>query len=108
MAINTLTLGFEDFDAWFLTVPVFGRVYEVLRKETFFRNDTRVMYADTIERVIQAKIKEVTAAEGIDKVEFMEARPDIHPLLARLVQVPSRTGAYLQPDPASQLSRFRK
>ncbi|GEP44426.1 hypothetical protein [Brevifollis gellanilyticus] len=90
---NTLTLGFQDFDAWLLTVPVFGGVYEIFRKETFFRTDTRIMYADTIEKVIQAKIKEVTAAEGIEKVEFMEARPDIHPLLARLVQVPSRTGS---------------
>ncbi|MES2595800.1 MAG: hypothetical protein V4662_10715 [Verrucomicrobiota bacterium] len=90
---NTLTLGFQDFDAWMLTVPVFGRVYEIFRKETMFRRDTRVMYADIIERVIQAKIQQVTAAEGIEKVEFMEARPDIHPLLARLVQVPSRTGA---------------
>ena len=106
MAINTLTLGFEDFDAWFLTVPVFGRVYEVLRKETFFRNDTRVMYADTIERVIQAKIKEVTAAEGIDKVEFMEARPDIRTDGEKHRR--RRRRHHLQPDPASQLSRFRK
>ncbi len=89
---NTLTLGFEDFDAWLLTVPVFGRVYEILfRKETFFRKDTRFMYVEMLERIIQDKIKEVTAAEGIDKVEFIEARPDVHPLLARLVQVPTRT-----------------
>jgi hypothetical protein len=91
---NTLTLGLEDFDAWLLTVPVFGSVYEILfRKETFFRQDTRVMYVETMERIIQQKINEVTAAEGIEKVEFLEARPDIHPLLARLVQMPSRTGA---------------
>ncbi|MFO1486417.1 MAG: hypothetical protein U1F71_23845 [Verrucomicrobiaceae bacterium] len=91
---NTLTLGLEDFDAWLLTVPVFGRLYEVcLRKETFFRQDTRLMYAEMLERIIQTKIKEVTAAEGIDKIEFMEARPDIHPLLARMVQAPTRTSA---------------
>ena len=89
---NTLTLGFEDFDAWLLTVPVFGRVYEILfRKETFFRKDTRFMYVEMLERIIQDKIKEVTAAEGIEKVEFIEARPDVHPLLGRLVQVPTRT-----------------
>ena len=91
---NTLTLGFEDFDAWLLTVPVFGRVYEALfRKETFFRQDTRFMYVEMIERIIQAKIKEVTVSEGIEKVEFIEGRPDMHPLLARLVQVPTRTSA---------------
>jgi hypothetical protein len=91
---NTLTLGFDDFDAWLLTVPVFGRVYELLfRKETFFRQDTRHMYVEMVERIIQAKIKEVTAAEGIEKVEFIEARPDVHPLLARLIQAPTRTSA---------------
>ncbi|MCB1277043.1 MAG: hypothetical protein U1F81_21215 [Verrucomicrobiaceae bacterium] len=88
---NTLTLGLEDFDAWLLTVPVFGRLYEILlRKETFFRQDTRLMYVEMVERIIKAKINEVTAAEGIEKVEFIEARPDMHPLLARMVQVPSR------------------
>jgi hypothetical protein len=91
---NTLTLGLEDFDAWLLTVPVFGRVYEILfRKETFFRQDTRFMYAEMLERIIQDKIKTVTASEGIEKVGFIEARPDVHPLLARLVQVPTRTSA---------------
>lgn len=89
---NALTLGFEDFDAWLLAVPVFGRVYEILlRRETFFRQDTRFMYAEMLERVIQDKIREVTAAEGIERVDFMEARPDIHPALSRLVQAPSRT-----------------
>lgn len=91
---NSLTLGFTDFDAWLLTVPVFGRVYEILfRKETFFRQDTRFMYAEMLERVIQDKIREVTAAEGIQKVEFMEAKPDMHPWLTRLVQAPARTSA---------------
>lgn len=88
---NALTLGLEDFDAWLLTVPILGRVYEgLLRKETFFRQDTRFMYAEMVERIIQAKIKEITASEGIEKVEFVEARPDIHPLLARLVMAPTR------------------
>ena len=88
---NTLTLGLEDFDAWLLTVPVFGRLYEILlRKETFFRQDTRLMYVEMVERIIKAKINEVTASEGIEKVEFIEARPDMHPLLARMVQVPTR------------------
>lgn len=88
---NALTLGLEDFDAWLLTFPILGRVYEgLLRKETFFRQDTRFMYAEMVERIIQAKIKEVTASEGIEKVEFVEARPDIHPLLARLVMAPTR------------------
>lgn len=94
MLRNALTLGFEDFDAWLLAVPVFGRVYEILlRRETFFRQDTRFMYAEMIERVIQDKIREITAAEGIERVDFMEARPDIPPALSRLVQAPSRTSS---------------
>jgi DNA polymerase/3'-5' exonuclease PolX len=42
---------------------------------------------------IKDKIKEITASEGIEKVEFIEARPDLHPLLARMVQAPIRTSA---------------
>ncbi len=91
---NSLTLGFDDFDAWLLTVPVFGRIYEALfRKETFFRQDTRFMYAEMLERLIQDKIREVTGEDGIEKIEFIEAKADVHPILSRLVQVPSRAGA---------------
>jgi hypothetical protein len=91
---NALTLGLTDFDAWLLAVPVFGRVYEILfRKATFFRQDTRFMYAEMLERVIQEKIREVTAAEGIERVEFMESKPDVHPWFTRLVQAPARTSA---------------
>lgn len=91
---NALTLGFEDFDAWLLAVPVFGRVYEILlRRETFFRQDTRFMYAEMLERVIQDKIREVTAAEGIERVDFMEAKPNIPSALSRLVQAPSRSSS---------------
>tara|TARA_R110002049_G_scaffold150535_3_gene313649 strand:+ start:324 stop:1031 length:708 start_codon:yes stop_codon:yes gene_type:complete len=91
---NSLTLGFDDFDAWLLTVPVFGRIYEALfRKETFFRQDTRFMYAEMLERLIQDKIREVTGENGIEKIEFIEAKADMHPILSRLVQVPNRAGA---------------
>lgn len=91
---NSLSLGFDDFDAWLLTVPVFGRIYEALfRKETFFRQDTRFMYAEMLERLIQDKIREVTGENGIEKIEFIEAKADMHPILSRLVKVPSRAGA---------------
>lgn len=51
------------------------------------------MYAEMLERVIQEKIREVTAAEGIERVEFMESKPDVHPWFTRLVQAPGRTSA---------------
>ena len=88
---NALSLGLDDFDAWLLAVPILGRVYEALfRKETFFRQDTRLMYVEMMERIIQAKIKDVTAEDGIEQVQFIESRPDIHPLLARMIQTPPK------------------
>lgn len=81
---NTLTLGLEDFDAWLLTVPIVGRIYELLiRKDTMFRQDTRAMYVEMMERVIREKITACTAEAGIEQVTFIEAQPDIHPWFQR-------------------------
>jgi len=41
-----------------------------------------------MDRILQDKIKEATAAQGFKQVEFIEARADTNPMLARLMRLP--------------------
>jgi len=89
---NALTLGLHDFDAWLLAVPILGRVYEEwFRGDSYYRRDTREMWGEMMDRLLQEKIREATAAQGIEQVQFIEAHPDAHPMLARLMRLPTPT-----------------
>jgi len=73
---NAVALGLKDLDATLIKSPVFGPIYENwFRKETYYRHDTRLMYCDTINSVVKAKVEEVTGAKGIKLVRFMEHSP---------------------------------
>lgn len=76
----------RDFDAWMLAVPVLGALYELVRRETYYRIDTRVMFLHVIDRIVRAKVEEVTAAKGIQQVKFKDATPDLNPKLASLLR----------------------
>jgi len=86
---NALTLGLHDFDSWLLAVPILGRVYEEwFRGDSYYRRDTRELWGEMMDRILQDKIKEATAAQGINQVEFIEARAETNPMLARLMRLP--------------------
>jgi len=66
----------KDLDASLIKTPVIGAIYEAwFRVETYYRHDTRLMYCDTINSVVKAKVEEVTGAKGIKLVRFMEHSP---------------------------------
>ncbi len=83
---NALTLGLHDLDAFFLRIPIFGTLYELVRKETYYRYDTRVMFLDQTEALVKRAVEEMMAAGGIKQVEFKEAWPEAHPALASLLR----------------------
>lgn len=83
---NALTLGLHDLDAFLLRVPVVGTLYELVRKETYHRFDTRVMFLDQTEAIVQRAVEETTAASGIAQVVFKEAYPEAHPVLVSLLR----------------------
>lgn len=63
---NLTTLGLQDLDTALLRSPLVGGVYErFFRKETYYRQDTRLMYHDTVSELVRAKVEEVTGAKGI-------------------------------------------
>lgn len=97
---NTVALGLTNLDAALLNSPLFGAIYEkFFRKETYFRYDTRLMYLQTVNAAVKAKVEEVTGAKGIRLLNFMEHSPilwELYKPRARHLSSPSEP-----PCPAS-------
>ncbi len=73
---NAVTLGLKDLDASLLKTPVIGPLYEVFfRKETYYREDTRLMYMTTVNSITEMIVDEVTASKGIKLVKRYDRRP---------------------------------
>jgi hypothetical protein len=73
---NSLALGLRDVDAFLMGFPLIGALYErFLRKETYYRQDTRLMYCDTVNAVVKGLVEEITAAKGVKLVQFNEYNP---------------------------------
>jgi hypothetical protein len=73
---NAVAMGLKDLDATLIKSPVFGPIYEnYFRRETYYRLDTRLMYRDTVNDVVKAKVEETTGAKGIKLVKFNEYSP---------------------------------
>jgi hypothetical protein len=73
---NLLSLGLADLDATLLKLPLFGPVYErFFRKETYYREDTRLMYLTVVEGVVKKLVESETAAKGIRLLTQYEYGP---------------------------------
>ncbi len=73
---NLAALKLNRLDDFLIQVPVFGIVYETFfRPETYYRIDTRTMYIETVKRIVERKIDEVTGSQGIQMVEIDSLKP---------------------------------
>lgn len=73
---NSLALGLQNLDASLLKTPVIGPLYEVfLRKETYYRQDTRLMYLSTVNGITEMLVDDVTAAKGIKIAKRYDRKP---------------------------------
>jgi hypothetical protein len=73
---NTIALGLSDLDAALIKTPVIGPIYERwFRKETYFRTDTRLLYLDTVPKIIKRLAEEATAANGVKLTRQYEQAP---------------------------------
>ena len=78
---NAVAMGLKDLDATLIKSPIVGPIYENwFRKETYYRHDTRLMYCDTVNAVVKAKVEETTGAKGIKLIRFMENCPMLNEL----------------------------
>lgn len=73
---NLVSLGLADLDATLMKLPLFGSVYErFFRKETYYREDTRLMYLTVVEGVVKKLVEQETAAKGIKLLTQYEYGP---------------------------------
>lgn len=81
---NAVSLGLADLDAWLLQQPLFGPLYErFVRKETYYRQDTRLMYLTVVEGVVKKLVEEETAAKGVKLLTCYEHAPILGELYKR-------------------------
>lgn len=73
---NAIALGLHDLDAMLMKSPVVGPIYERwFRKDTYYRQDTRLMYLDTIPKIVQVLAEEITAAKGVKLARQYQLAP---------------------------------
>ena len=77
----------DDIDGFLLKIPAFGPLYEVwFRKDTYYRQDTRLVYLETIPRLVQKIIEDITAKDGVKLVNHYERAPILGELYKRRVK----------------------
>jgi hypothetical protein len=73
---NAVAMGLKDLDASFIKSPLFGPVYEAwFRKESYYRQDTRLMYLTVVEGIIKKLVEQETAAKGVKLLTQYEYGP---------------------------------
>lgn len=76
VARNAMSLGLGRLDAGLLRMPFVGPIYErFIRRETYYREDTRIMFHDVVNAVVREEVERLTAANGIKLVRSHECSP---------------------------------
>ncbi len=73
---NVLKLGLTKVDAALMKIPVLNAVYLTwFRKETFFEQDTCLIFTEGIDSVVKKHVDETLSASGIKFINKFERRP---------------------------------
>jgi hypothetical protein len=73
---NAVSIGLRDLDAWLIKQPDIGAIYEILfRKNTYYREDTKIMYLETVPAVVKKVYEELIAARGVKLTPEQEPAP---------------------------------
>jgi hypothetical protein len=64
-----------DFDSFFLNLPILGVWYERIRKDTYFRADSRMLYHTIVSEIVKSKVEEFTAAKGVKLLRTYDYNP---------------------------------
>jgi hypothetical protein len=84
IARNAVSLGLDDLDASLIKSPVFGPIYErYFRKETYYRQDTRMLYHTIVMEVVKTQVDIVTSAKGVRLLRSY----DYNPILGELYKM---------------------
>lgn len=73
---NAVPLGLKAFDEALLQIPAVAVIYQAwFRAESYYHQDTRLMYHDTVDEVVKKAVEDVTGSEGIKLLRFNEHDP---------------------------------
>lgn len=76
LARQSVSIGLADLDALLIKTPVIGPIYmRWLRKETYYREDTRLMYIETVNSVVRQVMEEFAKRGGIELEQSREYSP---------------------------------
>jgi hypothetical protein len=88
---NAVGMGLADLDNTLMKIPVVGPIYENwFRKETYYREDTRLAYLNIVPAIIKNVAEDMSGSKGIKLVEQYERAPIFGELYKRLP--PRKTG----------------
>jgi hypothetical protein len=91
---NAVSMGLRNLDATLIKSPVVGPIYENwFRKETYYRQDTRLMYRDTVNDIVKAQVEETTGAKGIKLIKFNDYSPILGELYKPTMVTPQQPAA---------------
>jgi hypothetical protein len=81
---NAIGMGLSDLDAFLMKIPALGPIYERLfRKETYYREDTRLLYLKILPDLIKEIAEEIVAAKGVKLTEQYRRAPVLGELYKR-------------------------
>lgn len=103
---NTLAMKIADLDAALIKTPALGPIYEkYFRVDSYYRQDTRLVYLEIVPKLVQTLAEEMTAAKGVKLVRQYERAP----ILGELYKaVPNRkTFANLQGKQTTEAQETR-
>ncbi|NOS71120.1 MAG: hypothetical protein HOP33_14465 [Verrucomicrobia bacterium] len=73
---NAIAMKIADLDAALLKMPIIGPIYEKwFRVDSYYREDTRMVYLDLVPKLVQTLAEEVTAAKGVKLVRQYQRAP---------------------------------
>jgi hypothetical protein len=82
---NAVLLGLSDLDNVLMKIPAIGPIYERwFRKETYYREDTRLVYLKLVPEIIKQVADDMTGAKGIKLVQQYERAPIFGELYKRV------------------------
>ena len=65
----------RDFDTFLLGLPKIGEWYERIRKDTYYRHDTRMLYHSIVSEIVKKRVEELTAVKGVTLLRTYDYNP---------------------------------
>ena len=73
---NAVSMGLNDLDSALMKIPILGPIYENwFRKETYYREDARLVYLKMVPEIVKKAAEEVTGEKGFKLMQQYERAP---------------------------------